>query len=107
MSIQSTVGSEAVATATTTLVSQDTKILATPAPSAITPTTNQQQLAPNAQAVLSRISEDSPRPAAPHRCLNIAGIEKYPELQGALPRAWSMPVMASNIRYDLEAPLVG
>ncbi|XP_020706671.2 tau-tubulin kinase homolog Asator isoform X2 [Athalia rosae] len=102
---QSTVGSEAIATATTTLVSQDTKVQATPAVST-TPSSVQQQLVPTGQAALSRISEDSPRPAAPHRCLNIAGIEKYPELQGALPRAWSMPVMASNIRYDLEAPLV-
>ncbi|XP_011352103.1 uncharacterized protein LOC105287926 isoform X1 [Ooceraea biroi] len=63
----------------------------------------QQSLVP---AALSRISEDSPRPTAPHRCLNIAGIEKYPELQGALPRAWSVPVLAPHVRAYLEAPLV-
>lgn len=63
----------------------------------------QQSLIPTA---LSKISEDSPRPAVPHRCLNIAGIEKYPELQGALPRAWSVPVLAPHVRAYLEAPLV-
>ncbi|EFN88725.1 Tau-tubulin kinase 1 [Harpegnathos saltator] len=63
----------------------------------------QQPVIPTA---LSRISEDSPRPAAPHRCLNIAGIEKYPELQGALPRAWSVPALAPHVRAYLEAPLV-
>ncbi|XP_018049254.1 PREDICTED: uncharacterized protein LOC108687803 isoform X1 [Atta colombica] len=63
----------------------------------------QQSLMPTA---LSKISEDSPKPAVPHRCLNIAGIEKYPELQGALPRAWSVPVLAPHVRAYLEAPLV-
>ncbi|XP_066599003.1 tau-tubulin kinase homolog Asator isoform X2 [Prorops nasuta] len=56
--------------------------------------------------VLPRISEDSPRPSIPHRCLNIAGIEKYPELQKALPRAWSSPALAAHVRAYLEAPLV-
>lgn len=55
---------------------------------------------------LSRISEDSTKPAAPHRCLNIAGIEKYPDLQSALPRAWSVPELAPHVRAYLEAPLV-
>ncbi|XP_072758924.1 tau-tubulin kinase homolog Asator isoform X2 [Anoplolepis gracilipes] len=64
---------------------------------------HQQPLIPTA---LSKISEDSPKPAAPHRCLNIAGIEKYPELQGALPRAWSVPALAPHVRAYLEAPLV-
>ena len=59
-----------------------------------------------AQNALSRISEDSPRPGIPHRCLNITGIEKYPELQGALPRAWSVPALAPHVRANLEAPLV-
>lgn len=63
----------------------------------------QQSLIPTA---LSRISEDSPRAAAAHRCLNIAGIEKYPEIQGGLPRAWSVPVLAPHVRAYLEAPLV-
>lgn len=63
----------------------------------------QQSLMPTA---LSKISEDSPKPVVPHRCLNIAGIEKYPELQGALPRAWSVPVLAPHVRAYLEAPLV-
>ncbi|XP_046741888.1 uncharacterized protein LOC124408761 isoform X3 [Diprion similis] len=103
--MQSTAVSEVVATTTVTRGSQDIKVQSTPAAS-VTPATTQQQIALTGQAALSRISEDSPRPPAPHRCLNIAGIEKYPELQGALPRAWSMPVMACNIRYDLEAPLV-
>lgn len=55
---------------------------------------------------LSRISEDSTKPTVPHRCLNIAGIEKYPDLQGALPRAWSVPALAPHVRAYLEAPLV-
>lgn len=63
----------------------------------------QQTLIPTA---LSKISEDSPKPAVPHRCLNIAGIEKYPELQGALPRAWSVPALAPHVRAYLKAPLV-
>ncbi|KAL6420955.1 hypothetical protein ACFW04_013619 [Cataglyphis niger] len=63
----------------------------------------QQTLIPTA---LSKISEDSPKPAMPHRCLNIAGIEKYPELQGALPRAWSVPALAPHVRAYLKAPLV-
>ncbi|XP_032667725.1 tau-tubulin kinase homolog Asator isoform X3 [Odontomachus brunneus] len=66
--------------------------------------TCQQQ--PAVTTALSRISEDSPKPAVPHRCLNIAGIEKYPELQGALPRAWSVPALAPHVRAYLEAPLV-
>ena len=32
------------------------------------------------------------------RCLNIAGIESFVELQGALPRAWSLPQLAPHIR---------
>lgn len=78
----------------------------------VKPTTNQPSSSNTCQqqsaipAALSRISEDSPRPAAPHRCLNIAGIEKYPELQGALPRAWSVPALAPHVRAYLEAPLV-
>lgn len=61
---------------------------------------------PIVATALSRISEDSPRPTIPHRCLNIAGIDKYPELQGALPRAWSVPVLASHVRGCLKPPLV-
>ncbi|XP_014482904.1 PREDICTED: uncharacterized protein LOC106748669 isoform X2 [Dinoponera quadriceps] len=67
---------------------------------------HQQQQSVIHTTALSRISEDSPRPTAPHRCLNIAGIEKYPELQGALPRAWSVPALAPHVRPHLEAPLV-
>ncbi|KAJ9582731.1 hypothetical protein L9F63_022927, partial [Diploptera punctata] len=40
------------------------------------------------------------------RCLNIAGIESFVELQGALPRAWSLPQLAPHIRPWLEAPLL-
>lgn len=58
------------------------------------------------QNVLSRISEDSPRPVIQPKCLNITGIEKYPELQSSLPRSWSVPAFASHIRIHLEAPLV-
>lgn len=82
---------------------------AKPATTATQPSSSntcQQQQQPVVTTALSRISEDSPRPAALHRCLNIAGIEKYPELQGALPRAWSVPVLAPHVRAYLEAPLV-
>ncbi|XP_015172163.1 PREDICTED: uncharacterized protein LOC107064249 isoform X1 [Polistes dominula] len=80
----------------------DTKT-AGPHPSSSSNTAQHHAIVPTA---LSRISEDSPRPVAPHRCLNIAGIEKYPELQGALPRAWSVPTLAPHVRSHLEAPLV-
>ena len=66
-----------------------------------------QQLLQPAQSILSRVSELSQKPfTTPHRCLNITGIEKYPELQGALPRAWSVPALAPHVRSNLEAPLV-
>lgn len=90
---QSTVVSDAVTTATSVPASVDAK----------TAVAHQHTIVPTA---LSRISEDSPRPPIPHRCLNIAGIEKYPELQGALPRAWSVPALAPHVRAYLEAPLV-
>ena len=70
------------------------------------PTASQQQSISAVQTALSRISEDSPQTAGRHRCLNIAGIEKYPELQSALPRAWSVPALAPHVRDYLEAPLV-
>ncbi|KAG8245428.1 hypothetical protein J6590_106462, partial [Homalodisca vitripennis] len=31
------------------------------------------------------------------QCLNIAGIENFPELQAALPRAWSLPDVTAKI----------
>ncbi|KAK2587012.1 hypothetical protein KPH14_010976 [Odynerus spinipes] len=96
-----TVANEA-AVATSVPVSADAKAAGThPNNSSNTP--QQHVMIPTA---LSRISEDSPRPIVPHRCLNIAGIEKYPELQGALPRAWSVPALAPHVRGHLEAPLV-
>ncbi|XP_012270729.1 tau-tubulin kinase homolog Asator isoform X2 [Orussus abietinus] len=96
---QSTVGSEVVATPASTGEPNEEKTAAQQQPATTTPT---------AQTALSRISEDSPRPTSqtPHRCLNIAGIEKYPELQGVLPRAWSVPALAPHVRGHLEAPLV-
>ncbi|XP_024936854.1 tau-tubulin kinase homolog Asator isoform X2 [Cephus cinctus] len=103
---QSTVGSEAVATATPTPGSHEAKATTAQPVSVVTAVSQQQHPTPTAQTALSRISEDSPRPAVPHRCLNIAGIEKYPELQGALPRAWSVPALAPHVRAYLEAPLV-
>lgn len=56
---------------------------------------------------LSRISEDS-RVTGSHqrRCVNIAGIEQYPELMGGLPRAWSSPSLGPNIRSGLRPPLL-
>lgn len=92
--------------------SHDTRAAVT---SQLTASTTQQNQQPqqsvqvqSVQNVLSRISEDSPRPPPPppQRCLNITGIEKYPELQGALPRAWSVPALAPHVRSHLEAPLV-
>ncbi|PNF21858.1 Tau-tubulin kinase-like protein Asator [Cryptotermes secundus] len=47
-----------------------------------------------------------PPPGARPRCLNIAGIESFVELQGSLPRAWSLPQLAGHIRPWLEAPLL-
>ncbi|XP_065343410.1 tau-tubulin kinase homolog Asator isoform X3 [Cloeon dipterum] len=58
-------------------------------------------------AVLStpvRQKSVSPRPRL--ACLHIAGIEQFPELQGALPRAWSCPDIGPHIRPSLEAPLL-
>uniref|UniRef100_A0A1B6KQV4 Protein kinase domain-containing protein n=1 Tax=Graphocephala atropunctata TaxID=36148 RepID=A0A1B6KQV4_9HEMI len=46
-----------------------------------------------------------PKPAPVH-CLNIAGIENFPELQAALPRAWSLPDVTAKIRSGLEPPLL-
>ncbi|KAF3428910.1 hypothetical protein E2986_12520 [Frieseomelitta varia] len=97
----STVGSDAVTVATSVPASIDAKT--TVAQSTIHSIAPQHSIIPTA---LSRISEDSTKPVAPHRCLNIAGIEKYPDLQGALPRAWSVPALASHVRAYLEAPLV-
>ncbi|XP_066260170.1 tau-tubulin kinase homolog Asator isoform X1 [Euwallacea similis] len=57
-----------------------------------------------AQAALSKISEDS---RASHRkYVNIAGIEDYPELVGALPRAWSCPALGPLVRRTLKPPLL-
>lgn len=72
---------------------------------------------------LSRISEDShqqspqaqeitaPNWPAPRtdckrriRCLNIAGIEQFEEIQASLPRAWSLPELTVKIRPNLEPP---
>ena len=72
----------------------------------VLPSVSQQQSMSAVQTALSRISEDSPHTAGRYRCLNIAGIEKYPELQRALPRAWSAPALAPHVRDYLEAPLV-
>ncbi|XP_043290115.1 tau-tubulin kinase homolog Asator isoform X3 [Venturia canescens] len=109
---QSTVGSEAVATITPTTGCPDVKSSGSQAIS-VTPIVSQQQLVTvattalgTAQNPLSRISEDSPRTGVPHRCLNITGIEKYPDIQEALPRAWSVPALAPHVRANLEAPLV-
>uniref|UniRef100_A0A0K8SCT1 Protein kinase domain-containing protein n=1 Tax=Lygus hesperus TaxID=30085 RepID=A0A0K8SCT1_LYGHE len=40
------------------------------------------------------------------RCLNIAGIESFPDLQPLLPRAWSVPQIGENVREGLEPPLL-
>lgn len=40
------------------------------------------------------------------KCLNIAGIESYPELHPVLPRAWSVPEIGLNIRLGLEPPFL-
>ncbi|XP_076256223.1 tau-tubulin kinase asator isoform X3 [Rhynchophorus ferrugineus] len=59
---------------------------------------------PQAPAALSRISEDS---RTSHRkYVNIAGIEDYPELVGALPRAWSCPALGPLVRRSLKPPLL-
>ena len=34
----------------------------------------------------------------PIRCLNIAGIENFVELQATLPKAWSLPELTAKIR---------
>ncbi|XP_060532617.1 tau-tubulin kinase 1 isoform X2 [Cylas formicarius] len=53
---------------------------------------------------LSRISEDSR--TSHKKYVNIAGIEDYPELVGALPRAWSTPSLGPNVRSSLKPPLL-
>ncbi|XP_033224062.1 tau-tubulin kinase homolog Asator isoform X3 [Belonocnema kinseyi] len=98
---QSTGGSEAIAVTASTPGSQEGKVQMS-----VLPYVSQQQSMSAVQTALSRISEDSPHTAGRHRCLNIAGIEKYPELQRALPRAWSAPALAPHVRDYLEAPLV-
>ncbi|KAK0167601.1 hypothetical protein PV327_004976 [Microctonus hyperodae] len=106
--LQSTVDSEAVAPVVSLTVGCHDVKSPTIQPVSITTSASLQQ-APltTVQTVLSRISEDSPRPGTTsHRCLNITGIENYPELQGALPRAWSVPALAPHVRVHLEAPLV-
>ncbi|XP_058800725.1 tau-tubulin kinase homolog Asator isoform X2 [Phymastichus coffea] len=68
-----------------------------------------QLLLPQAQSgknILSRINENLPKPISSSRCLNITGIEKYPELQRGLPRAWSVPALAPHVRIHLEPPLI-
>ncbi|XP_054280941.1 tau-tubulin kinase homolog Asator isoform X3 [Macrosteles quadrilineatus] len=40
------------------------------------------------------------------QCLNIAGIENFPELQPTLPKAWSLPDVTAKIRGGLEPPLL-
>ncbi|XP_076754507.1 tau-tubulin kinase asator isoform X1 [Xylocopa sonorina] len=97
---QPTAVSDAVTTTTSVPASIDAKMTVVQSAASIAP---QHSIIPT---VLSRISEDSAKPAASHRCLNIAGIEKYPDLQAALPRAWSVPALASHVRAYLEAPLV-
>lgn len=42
----------------------------------------------------------------PPRCLNIAGIENFVDLQAVLPRAWSLPQLSGHIRPTLEPPLL-
>ncbi|KAL0281246.1 UNVERIFIED_CONTAM: hypothetical protein PYX00_002293 [Menopon gallinae] len=37
-------------------------------------------------------------------CLNIAGIENFPEIHRRLPRAWSLPELTVKIRPHLEPP---
>ncbi|KAK6633702.1 hypothetical protein RUM44_004309 [Polyplax serrata] len=37
-------------------------------------------------------------------CLNIAGIENFPEIHLRLPRSWSLPEVTAKIRPNLEAP---
>ncbi|XP_011495946.1 PREDICTED: uncharacterized protein LOC105360678 [Ceratosolen solmsi marchali] len=56
--------------------------------------------------ILTCTNKDLFRVIAPRKCLNITGIENYPELQKSLPRAWSVPAVASHIRSHLKAPLV-
>jgi hypothetical protein len=56
-------------------------------------------------AVMSTPPAKTP-PKEKHACLNIAGIEQFPDLQQALPRAWSCPDIGPHIRPSLEAPLL-
>ncbi|KZC08670.1 Tau-tubulin kinase 1 [Dufourea novaeangliae] len=98
---QSTVVNDAVTTVSSVPASIDAKTAVIQTATSVV--SHQHSIIPTA---LSRISEDSPKPSVPHRCLNIAGIEKYPDLQGALPRAWSVPALAPHVRAYLEAPLI-
>ncbi|KAL1502447.1 hypothetical protein ABEB36_007588 [Hypothenemus hampei] len=59
---------------------------------------------PQAAAALSKISEDSK--GSHRKYVNIAGIEDYPELIGALPRAWSSPALGPLVRRSLKPPLL-
>ncbi|XP_076164086.1 tau-tubulin kinase asator isoform X1 [Ptiloglossa arizonensis] len=97
---QSTVVSDAVTTASSVPASIDAKTMMVQ--SAASVVSHQHSIIPTA---LSRISEDSPKPVA-SMCVTVARIEKYPDLPGALPRAWSVPALAPYVRAYLEAPLV-
>lgn len=55
---------------------------------------------------LEKLTFQKTQISSKYNFLNIVGIERYPELQKALPRAWSTPVLASHIRGNLRIPLV-
>ncbi|XP_034248113.1 uncharacterized protein LOC117649433 isoform X1 [Thrips palmi] len=69
-----------------------------------TVTTNNTENLSKPQGVVNT-APHSARAGSP-RCLNIAGIENFKELQGALPRAWSLPQLTEVIRPGLEPPLL-
>ncbi|XP_077300015.1 tau-tubulin kinase asator isoform X2 [Arctopsyche grandis] len=57
---------------------------------------------PTAKRTRVQPKEESPK----IRCLNIAGIEEYPELQTSLPRCWSLPDIGNVMRRSLSPPLL-
>uniref|UniRef100_A0A1B6HH44 Uncharacterized protein n=1 Tax=Homalodisca liturata TaxID=320908 RepID=A0A1B6HH44_9HEMI len=59
----------------------------------------------NGNVKLQSQQQAQPQPTTV-QCLNIAGIENFPELQAALPRAWSLPDVTAKIRAGLEPPLL-
>uniref|UniRef100_A0A1B6EAG9 Protein kinase domain-containing protein n=2 Tax=Clastoptera arizonana TaxID=38151 RepID=A0A1B6EAG9_9HEMI len=69
-------------------------------------TRNEKQSCNALQVNNNKPNYSSPMRLGLTRCLNIPGIDSFPNLQAALPLAWSFPELTFKIRTDLEPPLI-